>query len=94
MTEIEFKPVDIEKIPKRGKYRDIVKRQVNAFLKLMEKGVDAIESNSFSDKKEAMGYYDSFDYYIKKKKLPIKVMIRTKPNGTYALFLVSAKKLD
>lgn len=94
VTEIEFKPVELEEIPKRGKYRDIVKREVTGFLKLMEKGVYAIESNSFKDKKEVMGYYDSFDYYIKKEKLPMKVMVRTKKNGTYALYLVDSKKLS
>ena len=94
MVNLSFKPIDLDKIPKRGKYRDVVKKQITLFLELMKNGVDAVESSTFTDRKEAMGYYDSFDYYVKKKGLPIKIMIRTNENGTFSLFLANSQKIS
>jgi len=86
--KIEFKPVKMEEIKARGRYREEVKACVKNFLQLIEQGIKAVESNEFSNRKLAMSYYDSFDNYIKKEKLPIQVKIRTEQNGMFKLFLV------
>ena len=86
MGKIEFEPVEKEKIPRRGKYREEVRECVSKFLK---SGNKAIESNDFSDRDLAMSYYDSFKDYIKKENIPIDVKIRkVNPAGTWKLFLV------
>ena len=92
---IEFKPVKQKEIPRRGKYREEVRKWINDFLKLKEeKGIEAVASDPFDDKDLAMSYYDSFKDHIKKHKLPIDVKIRQKklnPKGKmqWILFLVN-----
>ena len=92
MANIEFRPVEQEEIPRRGKYREEVRQWVSKFLKLnKEKGVKAIKSNEFPDRDLAMSYYDSFKDHIKKQKIPIDVKIRKirkNPTPLWALFLV------
>ena len=86
MGNIEFNPVGEEEIPRRGKYREEVRKWVNQFLKSGDK---ALRSNEFSDRDLAMSYYDSFKDHIKKKKLPVDVKIRKNNDGTaWAIFLV------
>ena len=91
MANIEFKPVEDEKIPIRGKYREQVRKWVDKFLQSEDK---ALRSNEFSDQKLAMSYYDSFKDHIKKKKLPVDVKIRKNNDGTaWAIFLVKQEAL-
>jgi len=89
MANIEFEPVEEKEIPKRGKYREQVRKWVVNFQKLQkEKGIKALRSNEFDDKDLAMSYYDSFQDYLKKEKFPIDVKVRKNGNGIYQLFLV------
>ena len=95
MANIEFKPVEKEQIPRRGKYRKEVRKWVDQFLKSGDK---ALRSNEFKDRDLAMSYYDSFKDHIKKKNLPVDVKIRkvTKnPKGTttWHLFLIRKEAL-
>ena len=86
MANIEFKPVEDEEIPRRGKYREQVRKWVERFLKSKDK---AIRSTEFSDQKLAMSYYDSFKDHVKKKKLPVDVKIRKNNDGTaWEIFLI------
>ena len=92
MANIEFEPVKEEEIPKRGKYREQVRKWVARFQKLKkEKGIKALKSKEFKDREVAMSYYDSFKDYLKKEKLPIDVKFRKNGNGTFQLFLVDVE---
>ena len=79
MESIKFDTVEEQKIPKRGKYREQVRRWVERFLKSEDK---AIRSTEFNDQKLAMSYYDSFKDHVKKNKLPVVVRIRKNNDGT------------
>ena len=86
---IEFEPVEKEEIPRRGKYREEVRKCVDEFLKSGEK---AWKSNEFHDRDLAMSYYDSFKDHIKKKNLPVDVKIRQKGKNPKAWMLFLTKK--
>lgn len=89
---IEFKPVEPEEIPRRGKYREEVRKWVSEFLQLNnEKGIKAIRSNEFEDRNLAMSYYDSFKDYVHNENLPVDVKIRKvkkNPQPLWALFII------
>ena len=85
MENIKFDTVEEKEIPRRGKYREQVRKWVNRFLKSEDK---VLKSNEFHDKRLAMSYYDSFKDHVKKQKLPIEVKIRQNDDGTaWNLFL-------
>ena len=93
MEKIEFKPVEEEEIPRRGKYREEVRQWVAKLLKMNEKkGVKAIKSKEFNDRELAMSYYDSFKDHIKKQKLPVEVKIRQVGKNPKAWILFLIKK--
>jgi len=91
MGKLEFEPVELEKVPVRGKYQKEVSQCVKNFLKSMDKGVKAMKSKPFDNRKEAMPYYDSFINYLKKEgRDDIQVSCKKdKTDGKFYLFLIS-----
>ena len=86
MENIKFDTVEEAKIPKRGKYREQVRRWVERFLKSKDK---ALQSNEFTDHSLAMSFYDSFKDHVKKNKLPVQVKIRKNNDGSaWKIFLL------
>ena len=92
MQSIKFDPVAEEEIPRRGKYREQVKRWLERFLKSENR---VLKSNEFNDKRLAMSYYDSFKDHVKRNNLPVQVRIRQNDNGTaWNLFLFKPEVLS
>ena len=86
MENIKFDTVEEQKIPRRGKYREQVRKWVDRFLKSEDR---ALQSNEFADRSLAMSFYDSFKDHINKNKLPVIVKIRKNNDGTaWNLFLL------
>lgn len=76
MTDIRIRPIELEEIKPRGKYRKDVVQCIRNFIELVEqKGIKAVETDPLPSE-EAHSYYDSFRDYVKKKKLNIDVKIR------------------
>jgi len=87
----EWKPVEVEEIPRRGRFREEVRDTIANFLKLVEKkGTNAI-CREFSERELAMKYYDSFKDEVSKKNLPIEVRIRKQNPTNYKLFLIKTE---